>query len=400
MTDNPSGRALIRIAFCHYTSDICGGSDRALFDLVTHLPRDCFEPVMILKRGDPLAPSYRNETIEVIETDFVPARRALEPIKLAKFFLRYLPTIFRLVRILRRIRPDIVHVNTLFNVHAPVAARCAGCHLVWHIRELLPQSRVYAALCFMARCLATRAAVISNAVSDAVSTLGDRRRLILDGIDIKPYEPDRCAEDGDALRTELGIASNAPIVTVIGRLEPWKGQHVFVEAIPIVRQAIPESRFLIVGGPAKNKPDYAPNLEARCQVLDISDSVHFTGIRSDITAVLAASDVLVLPTVTPEPFGLTVLEAMAARRPVVATEAGGPLDSVLHGTTGILVKPDNKNALAEGIVRILSDPDVAAEMGREGLERVRAKFTIDRVAAEMSALFQEVYDEAHCNDEP
>ena len=185
----------------------------------------------------------------------------------------------------------------------------------------------------------------------------------------------------------------APIVTVVGRLEHWKGQHVFIEAIPRVREAIPEARFLIVGGPAKNKPKYAPDLKARCEALDISDCVHFTGIRPDIPVVLAASDVLVLPTVTPEPFGLTVLEAMAASRPVVATEAGGPLDSVLDGTTGILVTPDDKDALAEGILRILRDADAGVEMGRQGLERVRAKFTIDRVAEEMSILFQEIKDE-------
>jgi glycosyltransferase involved in cell wall biosynthesis len=394
MSDRPPEKAPIKVAFCHYTSDISGGSDRALLDLVSHLPRDRFEPVMILKRNDPLIPSYTDHNIEVFETEFVPPRRALEPMKLAKFFLSYGPTILRLVRLLRRIQPDVVHVNTLFNVHAPVAARCAGYPLVWHIRELLPNSRIYGVLVWMARHLATRAAVISTAVSEAVAPIGDRRRLVLDGIDIDPYEPTRCVERGEAFREERNIAPGQPVVTVVGRLEPWKGQHVFVEAIPKIRQDFPDAQFLIVGGPAKNKPHYTLELKARCAELGIADAVIFTGILPDIPAVLAASTVLVLPTVTPEPFGLTVPEAMAAARPVVATRAGGPLDSVDHGKTGLLVNPDDPEALAEGILQILSDQEAAIAMGKQGLSRVREKFTIERVADEMATLFQEVHDQA------
>jgi len=144
-----------------------------------------------------------------------------------------------------------------------------------------------------------------------------------------------------------------------------------------------------VGAPAANKPEYERRLRARCMELGIEDNVLFTGIRRDIPDILAASSVLVLPSVTPEPFGLTVVEAMAAGCPVVATAAGGPLESVLDGETGWLVPPNDSEAIAERVCRVLEHPRDAEEMGRRGRERARKYFAVERYAHEMAALLEE-----------
>ena len=116
----------------------------------------------------------------------------------------------------------------------------------------------------------------------------------------------------------------------------------------------------------------------------------FTGIRSDIPRILAASNVLVLPSATPEPFGLTVVEAMAAGCPVVATAAGGPLESVVDGVTGWLVPPNDPQAMAQKIRRALDHPEEARAMGARGRQRAQAHFGVDRYAREMGDLFREV----------
>jgi len=376
----------LRVVFCHYTADVCGGSDKSLFLLVTHLPEDRVTPVMLLKDGDPMAEAYRAAGVEVHTTAIVPPRRALEPGKLLRFFAAYLPTVLRMRRIIRRSRADVAHVNTLFNLQAPLAARLAGRPLVWHVREMLPGSRVYGLLCRLAARLATRVIAISSAVAADQWRCGGRLRRVLNGTDLGAFET---PADGAPVRADLGIASDRPVVTVLGRLEPWKGQHVLVEAIPAVLEAVPEAVFLFVGGPAVNKPDYGPGLEARCRELGVADHVRFTGIRRDVPAVLAATDILALPTVTPEPFGLTVIEAMAAGRPVVATAAGGPLDTVLDGKTGLLVRPDDPADLAEKLARLLGDPDRARAMGHRARERAFAEFSVDRVAREVTEVLEE-----------
>lgn len=377
----------LRVAFCHYTADVCGGSDRSLFELVTHLPRDRFTPAMILRTGDPLADGYRAEDIEVIELDFVPPRRALDFRKLAAYVLHFTPTVFRVTRALRRLQADLVHVNTLFNLQGAVAARLARIPLVWHIREIGRNGIVDRAMLLHVRLLANRAAAVSNAVAETLRGCGARVRTVLEGIDLSEYTT---LPDPAPFRAEMGIPADTPVITTLGRLEWWKGQHVLVEALPAVFERFPAAIALVVGGPAVNKPEYATQLYARCRELGIDQRVHFTGIRSDAPRVLAASQVLVLPTVTPEPFGRTVVEAMAAACPVVATAAGGPVETVEDGVTGHLVPPEDAQAMAARICDVLADPARARAMGEAGRRRAFNDYSLERVVREMSALFEAV----------
>lgn len=382
MTEAP-----IRVAFCHYTADVCGGSDRSLFDLVSHLPRDRFEPAVILKNGDPMAEEYREAGIEVVQTPMVPPRRALEPKKLLLFFAMYWPTVFRITSAIKKFRADIVHVNTSYNVQGPVAAWLARKPLVWHVREIGEGRLIDNILHWLPRILAARTVAISSAVAETLTNCGPRLRTIVNGIDLSEYEN---RPDPAELRRELGITQEQPLVVTIGRLETWKGQHVFIEAIPEILREYPNARFAIVGGPAVNKPEYEANLKSRCRELGIEQSVLFTGIRKDVPRILAASDVLVLPTATAEPFGRTVVEAMAAECPVVATAAGGPLDIVVDGETGWLIPTNNAEAIAEKVNHLLSHPEVAAQMGVKGRRRAFEEFSLDRLTSEMASLFEEV----------
>ena len=380
-----SEREPIRIAFCHYTSDICGGSDRSLFDIVTHLPRERFCPAVILRTGDPMAQEYAAAGVEVVQTRLVPPRRALELAKQAQFFLNFWPSVFRLVRIVRTLRADVVHVNTLYNLQGAFAARIAGRPLVWHVREMGTDSLPGRVMLRFVALLATRAVAISNPVAETLHACGDHLRVIPNGIDLSEYET---LADAGEVRAALGLEPDAPLVTTVGRIEPWKGQHVLVEAAPKILSAHPDARVLIVGGPAVNKPDYERQLKERRRELGIADKVLFTGIRKDIPEILAASNVLVLPSVAPEPFGRTIVEAMAARCPVVATKAGGPLDTVVDGETGWLVPPNNADALADKVCHVLDHPDEAREMGERGRQRAVASFSLQRLVKDMTALFE------------
>lgn len=376
-----------RIAFCHYTADICGGSDRSLFDIVTHLPRDRFTPSVILKTDDPMAPEYRRRGISVVETRLVSPRRAMDLPKHINYAANFLPSVMRVRRAIIGLNAGIVHVNTLYNLVGPVAARLARRPLVWHVREILHDSRAVSAMLRMVSMLADRAVAISPAVADTLKACGDRLRLIPNGVDLSDYDT---VPDTGAIQREFNLSPGQPVVTVIGRLEPWKGQHVFIDAMEEIARAVPDARALVVGGPAINKPQYAEGLREQCRNLGIADRVIFAGIRGDIPAVLAASSVLVLPTATPEPFGRTVIEAMAARRPVVATNMGGPLETVVDGETGFLVPPNDASSLASRVVAILRDKQMRDAMGMNGRARAIERYSLQRLVGDMARLFDEV----------
>jgi len=387
VTADPAPDKPLRVAFCHYTADVCGGSDRSLFDLATHLPRDRFCAAMILDGADPMVEAYRAAGLEVVPVRFVGPRRAPELRKQLRFLLSYWPSVVQVARAIRQLRAEVVHVNTINNLQGPVAAWLARRPLVWHIRELGKGTLIDKAMIGLVRRLATRVVAVSRAVGDTLVSCGDRLRIIPNGVDVSDYD---CPANGGAFREELGLADDQPLVTTVGRLEYWKGQHVLVEAVPAVLEAFPAARFAIVGGAAVNKPEYGPGLQARCRELGVADNVVFTGPRNDIPIILNVSDVLVLPTCTAEPFGRTVVEAMAAGCPVVATAAGGPLETVLNGETGWLVPPDDAGALAERVRHVLAHPDEARRMGEAGRRRARECYSLERLVRDMAALFEEV----------
>jgi len=376
----------LRTLFCHHTSDIMGGSDRSLYDLVTHLPKEKFAPVMALKTGDPLAEQYRASGVTVYELRLHTPRRALDFAKLFTFAFSFFPSVYRIVDIIHKEKIQVVHVNTLFNLQGALAARIAGRPLVWHIRELMPDSRVIRIFLACVKRWAARVIPNSYAVAESVAQCGGRVTVIHNGIDLGEYDK---LPDAETVRKELGAEMSAPVATVIGRLEMWKGQHVLLEAFPAILCAHPSAQLWIVGGPAANKPEYLDALKRRVTELGLSENIRFTGIRRDIPALLAASDVLVLPSVTPEPFGRTLVEGMAARCPVVATKQGGPLEIVREGVSGMLVTPDDPAALAKAVNTLFADSQLAKRMGDKGREFAYKYFSLDRVVVEVGRVLED-----------
>lgn len=376
-------RPPLRVLFCHFTADLHGGSDRCLLDLALALPRARITAGLVLRQGDPLAAHYRAAGLHVAEMPLVPPRRAFSPRKFLRWAANLFTGAWQIRNTAREWDADVVHVNTSYNLQGLFGGWLSGRPVVAHVREL-GDGLLDRSIRMLIRRLATRIVAISRAVERQVGARAGQCVQIHDGIDLSEYEklPPKAAA-----RAQIGFPTTKQLVLCVGRLETWKGQHVLVAASPQVLDACPESEIWIVGGPAVNKPEYAEACKSQAAALGVSEAVRFMGVRQDIPLLMAAADVLVLPTCTAEPFGRTVVEAMAAGCPVVATAAGGPLDTVADG---FLVPPNDSEALAEKIVAVLRDPALAARMGTAGRIRAKTLFSLERHVERMTALFEEV----------
>jgi spore coat protein SA len=216
-------------------------------------------------------------------------------------------------------------------------------------------------------------------------------------------DPDlfRLADSGGdraaSLREALGLGDRK-IVTFVGRVTPEKGVHVLIEAMKTVLRGEPKAALLIVGAFSPNPPspawlssgcddfeayktDYEQQLRKAAR--PFGDAVRFAGRvpYAELAAYYAATDVLVHPAVWNEPFGMIITEAMACRRPVVSTRAGGIPEIVVDGETGLLAEPGDPVSLAERILEVLADRELALRMGERGRERVERMFTWEHTAA-------------------
>jgi glycosyltransferase involved in cell wall biosynthesis len=205
-------------------------------------------------------------------------------------------------------------------------------------------------------------------------------RLIYNGVDLQRYEQQ---EPCCTLPEEYGMEPGSRIVGVVARLEPEKGHPTLLEAWPRVLRAVPDAYLLVVGEGSRRA-----DLERQASQLRIAHRVVFTGRRDDVPAVTAALDVAVLPSYR-EAQGLTILEAMALSRPVVASNVGGIPEVIEDGVTGLLVSPHDPEALAGAIVRLLTDHSYADTIGRAGHDMVHDRFCVELMVREVEAIYDE-----------
>ena len=387
----PMTAAKRRVLYCDHTVALSGG-EIALLNLIRNLDRNRFEPVAALFARGPLNDRLRHLGVEVHEILLDPAISGVRKDTLAgRGLLRAMlspamPGFVRSIRLLiQRECIDIVHTNSLkADILAGLAARGARRHLIWHIRDriaedYLPRSAVRL-MRALTRTMPHRVIANSQATLDTLRFLPDNRKgvVVHDGMDpiptIPPYPP-----------------PGPPVIGLVGRIAPWKGQHVFLEAAAIVRRSFPAARFLIVGTTLFGETEYAARVRAECTALGLDDVMTFTGFVEDVGRVYGQLAVLVHASTVPEPFGQVVLEGMMYGRPVVATNAGRVPEIVVDGKTGILVPPGDAAAMASAIETILKNPGMAVSMGQAGRERALAEFPMNKVARKVEAVYDGLY---------
>jgi glycosyltransferase involved in cell wall biosynthesis len=270
------------------------------------------------------------------------------------------------------------------------AAKVAGVRHVWHVHEMTVNPKAMRRLLHF---LAPRLSCVVVCCSDAVRNhvLIDEPRFksrlitIYNGLLLEKFVP---TTSGQTIREEFGVPATAPFVGMIGRVNQWKGQLVFARAARRLLDRFPDAYFIAVGSVFADQVTYLEALKAELEQLGITKRFILSPFRRDVPSFLAALDVYVHPSILPEPFGLVVLEAMAAAKPVVATAHGGVTEMIENGVSGYLVEPKNPIALANGVELLLRDSGQAQRMGLEAKDRAFRMFHVDRYVAEIQAVYK------------
>ena len=323
---------------------------------------------------------------EDIEAEAVPASDALLGIQKGSSLwnaLHALPDVLALVAHVaqRAQKYDLIYANSQKAlIVSGLASWWTGRPLVWNLHDMLttdhfsPFNRWIATR--WANGFADRVIVNSEATRDAFAESGGRVEntgLVYNGIDATPFD----ALPADATRSTrraLNLDPDVPVLGVFSRLARWKGQHVLIEALP----DIPNAHALLVGEALFGSDAiYKQRLEDTAARLGVRDRVHILGFRDDIPRLMKASDIVVHTSIAPEPFGRVIVEGMLAGRPVIATAAGGALEIVDAGTTGLLVPPGDASALAEAVTDLLTHPEQARTMAEAGRAMVCERFSIE-----------------------
>jgi len=366
-------RGPLRVMFV-ITSMPVGGMESLLVELVRRLDRDRFLPeICCLKHFDALG--------EVLARE-VPAFTGLLK---NKYDLRVLG---RLKKLLHQRRMDVVVTvgagdkmfwGRLAGKLAGVPVICSALHstgepdrVTFLNRRLAPLTDAFIAV----------AGPQGRHLVEQEGCPAEKVVVIPNGVDAERFHP---RWPSAALRNELGLAEGDGVVGIVAALRPEKNHELFLRAAAAVRQSLPATKFLIVGDGPRRK-----TLETMTQTLGLTEVVHFLGTREDIAEVLSVMDVVAL-TSHQEASPISLLEAMACEKPVVATRVGSVAETVLDGRTGYLAAADDAEALARGMVDLLGNPERAAALGRAGREQVLLRGSLMQMVRRYEELIAEIY---------
>ena len=357
---------------------MCGGTEHQVMTLSRQMDQARFEiEFACLRRWGPFVQELEDLGIPLTEYKITTFRSVHAIAQQA-----------RLVRHIARRRIQIVHAYNFYgNVFAVPPSRLAAPVVIASIRDCAPyltemQKRVQRYACQLADCVLVNA----DAVRDWLLADGYNHSKIVvirNGVDLTRFNG---APDPEGLRLTLGLPPGTPLVAVISRLTRLKGLEDFLAAAAQLRTSHPDARFLIVGETAPHDTAYLDVLRDLAAALGVRDRVIFTGLRSDVPALLAGVDVSVMPSLN-EALSNVLLESMAAGAPTVATRVGGTPEALADGVNGLLVPPGEAPALSAAIARLLDDRALAARLGQAARLTIAQHFSIARMVQATEQLY-------------
>jgi glycosyltransferase involved in cell wall biosynthesis len=313
-------------------------------------------------------------------------------LNLIKFSVMLPYNLLRIRRIIKSNNIDIVHVDGVTNFVPALAARLAGRPIVWLYNDYLPRPLRPVLMPLMTR-LASRVVVQGENLKQLHTAgnprLRDKTTVLYSGVDTRRFMPDEhSSEQRRRIRQELGVPPQCTLVGTIRNVNRFKGITYFVEAAGQIKKRVKSAKFVIVGRKLDTDPGYWDHLQQLTAQLGLKDDIIYTGFRDDIPAVLSALDVFVLASIE-ESCPVALLEAMAMKTPVVATDVGAVAEMVIHGQTGFVVPPRDPAAIAEAVIAYLEKPpEQVSSMVEAARNRVETEFGIDTIAWQQKGLYE------------
>ena len=372
-----------KILFVDHTA-VMGGAELSLLDLATAYAKT--SQVLLFEDG-PL----RKRLEEVgVRVNIARASKLMLDLRasggLSSLFI--IPEMWRMASKVARaaIDYDLIVANSQKAFIASALASLRGSPPVyWHLRDILTAehfsrlNRMGAV--FLANRLASKVLVNSEATGKAFVAAGGKKQLykvVYNGFDSQKFD-DVTQTDSQQIRGRLGIG-NAPLVGLFSRLSYWKGQHLLIEALT----KLPQVHAILVGEALFGEGEYVEKLKQLAATPELTGRIHWLGFRDDIPTLMKACDVVVHTSTEPEPFGRVIVEGQLAKRPVIASAAGGALELIEDGCNGLLFPPENAIALRQSIEKLLDRPDFAKSLAQQGYSDAKTNFNLETILQSFS----------------
>jgi len=381
----------INVLYINGTSEL-GGSEVCLLDIIRRLDKKKLQPFVVLPYygflGKELGKLENPPQVIIIKNMSV-LKGTYSPFVVGRNLINFIPTVSAIRRLIRDKGIGVVHINSSVILAAGVAAKIERIPIVWHIREIIVSHRLVRTLLnLIIFCLADVILTISDAVKDTFlkqHSNSSKIRTLYDGIDLDIF-----SDKGPKgkFRQEFNINDKAFLAGMFSRMVPWKGHKYFIKAAKELNDLYPETRFVIVGDIVLKKHlAYKMELIELVKGYGMEEEILFIGNQEDVALIMNDLDCVVLPSISPEPSGRVILEAMAMSKSVIATKRGGPAELIRNEIEGILVAPKDYLSIVKAMMTLKDNPDKSIAIGIKARQAVEERFSLDKQIREIEKIY-------------
>lgn len=365
----------VKIAFISHLADL-SGAPKCLYYLLKYIDKQKYEPIVILPSTGPLLDKLDKSGYKIrIINKFTDKKHIIFKI------LQRLKYSISLFIVFLREKPNLVYINSIFNSGSMIIAKICRIPCVTHVHESYWMFNYLGKLRLKIILLSTDYFIcVSNTSRKVLLDFGadiNRTVVVHNGVDIRKFRPHKIQETMHALLLS-NPEKNKFLVGVIASLEERKGIHVFIEAAREVLKSEEDCHFVVVGEkPFNDNSSYCDYINGMVKDCELLDHFEFVGHKVDVETLLTHFDVVCIPSLD-EPFSLVSIEAMAMKKPVVASMVGGLQDIVVNGETGLFFTKGDYRELARQIIILKNNPELRTAMGENGRKRVAQYFSMSK----------------------
>jgi glycosyltransferase involved in cell wall biosynthesis len=378
---------MINILFIHQSAEMYG-SDKTLLLLLSYIDKTRFYPVVVLPNDGPLKSELEKENIKVVIAPVLKVyRKMFTPQNILQFIKDIKKGVDALDLLNKQHHFDIVYSNTLAVLLGIIYAKKRKIKHLWHVHEIIVHPKIIASI-FPKILMRYSNLVIcnSNATQNNLTVrepeLKSKTIVIHNGIELNTENK------VIAQKCDFGFNETDIIITLVGRISRLKG-HKFLLDVFINHISKNENvKLLFVGSPVEGQEYYLEEIQDCINRNKLQTKVKILPFLNNLNGVWAVTDIAIMPSTEAESFGLVALEAMLAKKPVVASNLGGLSEVVINNETGFLFDPNSKEALSEALFKLIESPSLRSEFCEKGHERAIKEFSIEKHVKEFEAVFQ------------
>lgn len=384
------------ILFIHQSAELYG-SDKTILMFISSLDKTKYNPIVVLPFDGPLTREFEKNQIKVVIAPVLKLyRKMFTPKNLLLFFKEYREGMRALNQLHKEHNFQLVYSHTLAALIGILFARKNHIKHLWHVQEILARPKIINKSFRMLLGLQAN----HKAVYDSKATmnfwiadepaLAAKSDFVWNGLDVNDKPIHTAYEIENVRKNYFACSGNETIIGLVGRINSWKGQPLLLDAFSQIAANNPDARLVFIGSAPINQDFFVDDLNASIKALNLTDKVRIIPFQQNIWQFWDALDIAVVPSTEPEPFGMVAIEAMLAKKPVIAANHGGLTEIVVPGETGLLFEPGNSQSLAKSLQTLLDDATLRTRFGESGYKRACANFSLESHVKKFEHIFEEI----------